>query len=480
MQGFEKQISGVNPADPDVISRPTEKQIERAKKYFLALARRAEAKPTDAEVLSAILSDRISEYWESALAAAMQAAESLDSGQAYPVIDEIIAKYLREKQDLQLVAELYNRLPLDTVLLRQTSLEVFRQTVHAMEERGRVELYPVEYLTVSLNYAQRLLQAGSIGEAETVTQKILHLARDGHHRDPEKYFDALISSLETWAIIRADKGYLQDCRTAREEAIALLRATSGQKRNLAQSLNNYAGTLRAFGDLSAAVQNSLEAVNIYREAGNNGDTDFSKGLQAWQDDSLPNLGLALIGLSNHQYEAKQYEESMASAKEAYDIVYMLHEEFPDQFRYHLGMAHHNLGMVKFAVGDASGGLIDIEEAANIYERLVKLHPDSYLPDYAHILGSLARAYAKNDRDEECLVQMEKSANIYRELVKKAPDRFENQLIGSLINLKIIYEDLAQTEKVNLIVAELAELESKEKNQVHGPSTVRRGTAYAQP
>ena len=435
------------------------KRIMWAKHYFLSLARRAEVEPRDAELLSDILGDRITEYWEPALSVAMQAAESLDYAQVHPVLDRIIAKSLHDKPNMTIIAQLYNRLPIDTVLLKKTCLEVFHQVVKSMEEQGRVELYPVEYLLMLHNYIQRLYQVGDLTKAEYAARKAIDFARIHHSSDPEKFNDSLIDSLETLAIISSGIGRLDDARLIREEEITLLRTNPNKRANLAQSLNNYAGTLRALGNISSALKNCMEAVNLYREIVRIDETtDFSSGLHAYQNDRSPNLGSALIGLSTYQHDAEQYQESLASAKEAYDIFSTLCGDYPDQFLHHLGMAKHNMGMAKFAVSNPFGGLQEIEEAVSIYERLTGIHPNAYKPDYAHLLGSLALAYAKNNRDKDALMQLEKSANIYRALAQDVPEGFRKPLIKSLNNLKILYEAAGQNENAERIAIELCDLE----------------------
>lgn len=411
----------------------------RTKRYFLILARRAEAAPEEAEILSMKLSDRVSECWEPALEAAMQASESLDHAQVHPWIDAVIAKSLRENPDLKLVSDLYNRIPLDTVMLKQTSLEVFRQTVNALEELGRIDLHPAEYLALLINYVQRLFQLGILNEAESCASKALGFARSRYEHEPEKFKDGLSSSLETWAVISSSLGRLKESCKVREEAITLLRTLPNQKRILAQSLSNHAGALYALSDLASALQYGQEAVDIYREFESHrmgkGRTDFNIGLQASVDDTRPNLGLALISLSTYQNKAGQYRECLNSAQEAFNIFFELREDFPDTFQHQFAMARHNLGMGKFSVGDARGGLLEMEEATTIYERLMTIHPDAYRPDYAHLLRGLALAYAKNDRNGDALIHAEKAADFYRELARQAPDKYSKSHIISLNELK---------------------------------------------
>jgi hypothetical protein len=436
----------------------------RARHYFLTLARRAEANPDAAETLSKALGDRIAEYWEPALEAVMQVAESLEYAQVHPVIDAAIARSLREKPDLRLVTDLYNRIPLDTVLLRETGLEVFRQTVRAMEDRKRVELHPVEYLTLWLNYIQRLLQSSFLDEAEKEAQAAIKFARERFAQSPDKFRDGLASSLETGALIANDREQYAASRGLREEEIGILRGVSGRDKSLAQCHNNHANVLKSLGDSAGALKHSQEAVQLYRAVAANKiagtATDFSSGLQAWVDDPRPTLAEALVGLSTYQNDAKQSQECLVSALEAFDIFFELSEQFPDQFRYHFGMARHNLGMAKFGVGDAASGLREMQAAAAIHEQLAKIHPEAYAPGLAQILASLTLAYAKNERNAEALEAAERCVALYRKLHQETTGRFAKQLVANLENLRILHEAAGHSEQVEGIAVELARLKPK--------------------
>lgn len=461
-------MNGSPPLNTDITTpRPEEAGAElgreekerRAKHFFLTLARRAEANPDAAKTLSKVLGDRIAVYWEPALEAALEAAEALGYAQVHPVIDAAIARSLRDKPDLRLVGDLYNRIPLDTVLLKQTGLEVFRQTVRAMEARNRVELHPVEYLTMWLNFVQRLVQSHLMDEAEMEAQAALEFARERFAQSPEKFLDGLVSSLETCAIISNEAGQYSASRALREEEIRLLRGVSGHEKAFAQCLSNHAGVLKSLGDFSAALSHSLEAVQLYRTitAKNVGTaTDYSHGLQAYTDDPRPILGLALIALSTYQNDAKQFQECLGSVQEAFVIFHELSEQFPDQFRHSFAMARHNLGMAKFGVGDKPGGLQEMRESAAIYEHLANVHPEIYSPEHAHILWSLGLAYVKNDRNAEALETVEKCAALYRTLNQSAGN-FTNPLAATLTNLRILHEAAGHADQVERISSELAQL-----------------------
>ena len=446
-------------AKPVEDSHARGERLARAKNYFLSLARRAELKPEDAHLLSMMLADRVAEYWEAAFEAAMEAAENFEYAQVHPVIDAAIARSLRERPDLRLVAELYNRIPLETVLLKQTGLEVFRQSVRAMEDRNRVELHPAGYLAMLLNLIARLSQLEQWGEAEELATKALDMSRKKYSEDPQTFRDALSSSLETLAIIFSAKGEHQRCRQVRQEAIHLLLNAVGHKRDLAQSLNNQAGTLMALGEDAGALAHSQEAVKLYRELVEEGrargDSDYSKGLQAWVDDARPNLAKALVGLSSYQDRAKQHRECLASAKEAFDIFSTLSDDYPDQFRDAFGLARHNLGMALFGVGDGEGGLKEFQAAAALFGNLAKVNLEVHGPSYAHMLNSLVRGCVKTGRNDEALTSAQDCVAVYRSLNERTSGRYTAQLRSWLEILKGLCEDLGHQEEAKRAEAELA-------------------------
>jgi tetratricopeptide (TPR) repeat protein len=434
---------------------------DRARQYFLILARRAEANPEVAEAVSRILGDRIAENWEPALEAAMQAAESFESAQVHPVIDATIAKSLREKPDLHLVAELYNRIPIDTVSLKQTAFEVFRITLQTIRERNIADQHPSEYITFVLNTVKRQLQMSMLAEAEENTNAVLEVARTHYQHDQRKFRDSLAETLETHAIIASALGRDEEGLQALAEAIELFRAAPAQTRDLARCLNNLSGILKALGDASGALQSSLEAVQLYRSlvAANprTSRTNFSDGLQASADDPRPDLADALIALSTHQNDAQQTQECLASAQEAFDIFVELFGEFPDQFRHHFGMACFNLGMAKLAAQDGADGVSKMVMAADVYASLAAMHPGAYQPDYAHILGGLAVALAQNGRVPDGLRAAELCVAIYRTLYERNSMKFIGQLRSNLGNLKILYEELGYADKAAAIGDEIIQL-----------------------
>src|SRR5579871_6542566 len=128
---------------PALADAHLELKHERAKNALLHLARRAEVQPEEADLLAELLKDRLAHYWEAAFEAAVEAAEITEGSQALLALDDALSRSLHDSPDLALASDLYNRLPLDTLALKKTATEVYRQIVRAMEERDRVGLHAV-------------------------------------------------------------------------------------------------------------------------------------------------------------------------------------------------------------------------------------------------------------------------------------------------------------------------------------------------
>lgn len=447
----------------DVAEEPAVRaaRMGRARNYFLTLARRAEAKPQDAEILAGMLANCVAEYWEPAFEAAMQAAEQLEYAHVHPVIDSIIAKSLRGKPNPLLIAQLYNRIPPDTLLLKQASCEIFRQTFSAMETCDWRNRNPTSYLTSLFNLFGRLVQLAEWEEADRLAGKALELSRLRYSEDPREFLEALTASIEATALVFSARGEHQRCREAREEAIRLLQNIDGHERTLAEILINYTLTLKVLGNDAAALTHSQEAVRLYRGLVEKGRPNIARhnpdSLQAWRNMPLPQLAKALMNLSSCQCRAKLHHEGLASAKEAFDILFTLSEEFPDQFREALGHARHHLGVAKMGAGDKQGGLQEFQAATGLFENLAHLNLRVYGPTYAGMLVNLVVECVNRDRKMEALARAEECVKIYRSINETAAGRYSKQLMNCLGMLKVLYGDLGHSEKAAEIAAEIAQM-----------------------
>ena len=109
----------------------------------------------------------------------------------------------------------------------------------------------------------------------------------------------------------------------------------------------------------------------------------------------------------------------------------------------------DLGVRYRGLGRREAALQATEQALKLYEGLVAMHPDTFLPHLATNLSNLGSAYSELGRWEESLGAAERAVEICEELTKKRPDGFGAHLARSLNNLGAIYRNLGRREEALL-------------------------------
>jgi hypothetical protein len=142
-----------------------ERRREMLKHAFETLVERAQYRAEDVRFIAQLLNRDVAGHWAGAIDAATITSQTVNDA-VYHAIDLALSQALKANPLLEVVADLYNELPRDTVALQRTAIEVMRQTVAAGEERGRADTHPGQYLTVLNNYTARLLQQNEFGLAE--------------------------------------------------------------------------------------------------------------------------------------------------------------------------------------------------------------------------------------------------------------------------------------------------------------------------
>ncbi len=90
------------------------------------------------------------------------------------------------------------------------------------------------------------------------------------------------------------------------------------------------------------------------------------------------------------------------------------------------------------------------ESLAIYRRLAEDNPDIYLPGLASSLGDLATMRSDLGRHEEALPLAEESVRIYRQVAEQRPDAFLPGLASSLNNLANILSELGRHEEALVV------------------------------
>ncbi len=436
----------------------------RFKNIFVNLTRRADRRPEDAVFLAQALDGRVEQYCFEALDAALEATKGQGEKVIYPVIDQIIASYLREKPNLRLIADLHNRLPRDTIALQETATEVGRQVVNAMEERGRVTLHPDGYIDLVNNLVGRLLQIGAIEEALSRAGSAVELARVKFGEDQDLFGGRLAQSLENQALACGFLNRNVEALNALQEALPIYRKLAKQnpekfKSDLARCLNNQVNLLDNLGRLEEAAASAEEAVQIYHQISMNidkyGNQSFASGLETWVQDIRPNLGDSLLAQSTILNKLERKEESLAAVEEAVDIFETLAQDYPDQFRHHLGMTYNNLAMGLGGLDRNEEALTAMKKSTDIYRELVKIRPEVFRQYLAHTLNGKAAALIRVGKPEEAIFCIQEAIKEYEQLTKIRPESFLPLLAQSNERLASVYRSLGN-EKEAIEMHEKAE------------------------
>ena len=175
---------------------------------------------------------------------------------------------------------------------------------------------------------------------------------------------------------------------------------------------------------------------------------------------------AYNNLANVLGELGRLEEAQAIAKEGVQLYHKLAREQPDSFLPGLAGSLNNLANRLSALGRREEALVHAEESVRLHRQLARERPDAFLADLAMSLNNLSHMLSALGRREEALVQAEESVRLYYQLAQLNSDVFLPNLAASKNNLANVLSELSRREEA------LA--------QVEGAVRLRRQLALAQP
>jgi len=392
------------------------------------------------------------ELWPAAIAAALETPQNLD-GQAYRMVDEAIAAALRDGAHPDIVMKLYDRLPRDTVALRETALELARQLVLMTEQRqDLVERHPADYLRFQNNYVGRLLQMERIDKAEEEAAKAVDFANLPNHAGRADVAPERASALEHQShVLRATNRpseALVAMDKAREIYEELCRERPEFKPSLAICLNNYIALLTPLKRPEDAVRFGRQAAALFRELVadrplTGGEFDKT-GLEAWIKNIWPNLAICLIALSSALQKIGEHEESLGAIAEAVRILSLLANE-SHEFTPWLAQAQSNHAMALEALHRYEEALGAVSAAVETFRKLEGLRPGAFTFYLAHVLRRQSLVLAKLGRLAEAVDPCREAARLYGELEKQRPESVRAELAGTEEQLETILSMLADAE-----------------------------------
>jgi len=411
------------------------------------LIHRAMENPAASDRLPRFLQVLAGELWPGAVAAALRTPQDVD-GRIYRIADESIASALRTGTRPEIVADLYNRLPRDTVALQETVLEVARQAVLVMEQRNRVDLYPAGYLELLNNYVGRLIQMGRVGEAETQALKAVAFANDAKYSALPDMSAARAAALENQAHVLRETQRPSEALAPLEQARTIYEGLSRNqpefKRSLALCLNNHIAVLTALDDPRQAVALGRQAAALFRELVAGVPRKLAEfasgGLEVSVRNVWPNYAICLVALASPLNKTGQYEESLAATTEAVSILSQLAEESPE-YSSLLAQAQTNHAMALTGVERFEEALGAMSEAVRNFRELERLRPGTFTFYVAHSLRWQSLILAQVGRLPEALDPVRESAALFQKLEDSRPGSVTAELRGTLQQLQAIVEAL---------------------------------------
>ncbi len=106
------------------VSISPEENQRRIRSAFTRFARMSEWDSEDSRFITLALKGRMDKFLVGALEAAIITPKETGAAAVYPAIEQAFVAEMQEKLDLGLIAELYNRIPRETVALQGTATEV--------------------------------------------------------------------------------------------------------------------------------------------------------------------------------------------------------------------------------------------------------------------------------------------------------------------------------------------------------------------
>ena len=407
------------------------------------LIRRRMENPKAPNRLPGLLKSLSGALWPGSVAAALRTPQQAD-GQIYRMVDEAIASALRDGTRIEIVADLYNQLPRETVALQETALEVALQTVVAFERLGRIEIHPVPYLVSLNNYVGRLLQMGRIAEAETAGRRAVSFADDSRYSTLPDMPPARASALENIAHVLREMGRPAEALAATEAARSVYEQLSREKpefkKNLATCLNNHIAVLTELERHEEAVKIGREAAKLLKEMVQdrpyNSPQFAAEGLQAFEDNLWPTYAICLIALTSELEKTGRREEGLHAAEESVWILTRLAEE-SQEFSPLLAQAQANHAMALDGLGRYEEALSAVSPALDTVRRLESLRPGHFTYYVAHVLRQESLYLARLGRNREALAPGQEAVELYRQVEQQRPGLVRTELEGTIEQVEII-------------------------------------------
>ena len=332
--------------------------------------------------------------------------------------------------DLSALVDFSNRLPFDTVMLRDIAIEVSTEIVARVKSRELVlrDLDHRVFLGQVLNnHSIRLSRLGRNDEALAAIEEAVAIRRELVVTDPEAYRAELAVALSNWSNRLSVLGRNEEAAAAIEEAVAIGRELvvadpEAFRPDLALYLHNVSYCF-------AALDRHEEALTAVREA-----VTIRRALVAAHPEAFRwLLATSLNNLSSRLSDLGRMQEALSAIREAVSIFRDLAAALPEAFRPDLAKSLTNLSDRLSDVDQVEEALVAIEEVVGLYRELASTRPEAFRLDLAGALNKLSMRLSALGRHEEALAAMEEAVGRYREMASEKPEVHGSDLAGVLGN-----------------------------------------------
>ena len=352
-------------------------RTEELKPVLATLTRAARGHASAEAALRVALRDHFDIAWGAAIEVGQEVGDP---------IGRVVLDVLQDAPRPNLVIDILNALPRESVSLRELTLSVASQAVFALGTEG--------------------LDARDVA--------LVHRRLSDGWADVGRDTEALAGSEVEVAMYR----YL--VKHTPKDAMA----------GLARALSNNSVRLGAVGRTEDALAAIEEAVEVSRRV-EDGDPDLLAG-------SLVNLALAMGPVGRR-------EEALRAGTEALAILRRLAEDDPEEFEPSLAVCLANVAIGLSDAGRLAEALSAGDEAVTIYRRLTEGRPDTYLPYLGGMLNNFSSILGRARRQEDALKTAEEAVAVYDELADARPAAFADELVQAIGNLGVRLADLGRHE-----------------------------------
>ena len=317
--------------------------------------------------------------------------------------------------------------------LAQRAADISRPTEDASETDRAT------YASRRLSLSRCLAASGRRDEVLQAAQEATNLYRTLAKHNPAAYNPDLAESLNNLAGSQAKNGQQHEALKTAQEAVSISRNLAkhnpaAYNPKLAISLDNLALRLDEDGQRDKALETAQEATDRYY--------DLAREDREVYD---PNYATSLNNLAKYLAENGQRDEALTTARKAVSIRRRLADQNPAIYAPSLAMSLNNLAIYLSQVGQRSEALTTIWESISLYRRLADQSPATYIPELAKSLSNLALRLDEDGQHDEALKTVQEAVEIYHGLVRSEPHTFSRDFIRCLNTRASILEHFDEPE-----------------------------------